>query len=51
MGTGRRVDDAASVQAAYEALLRKYPVQMRITNCLSRLFGRIGRRAILELEV
>ncbi len=50
-GTGRRVDDPGTVQAAYEALLRKYPVQMRITNFLSRLSGRIGRRAILELEV
>ena len=50
-GRGRRVEDAGTVEAAYEALLRKYPVQMRLTNFFSRLAGRIGRRAILELEV
>ena len=50
-GTGRRVEDAGTVEAAYAALLRKYGIQMRLTNFFSRLSGRIGRRAILELEL
>ncbi len=50
-GTGRRVDEAAIVEGAYEALLRKYGWQMQLTNLLSRLAGRIDKRAILELEL
>ena len=50
-GRGRRVDDPATVDAAYDALLGKYGWQMRLTNFFSQLFGRIDRRAILELEV
>lgn len=50
-GTGRRVDADALIEAAYDALLRKYGWQMRLTNFFSRLFGRIDKRAILELEV
>lgn len=50
-GSGRRIDDPAVVEAANAALLRKYGLMMRLTNLLSRLSGRIERRAILELEV
>ncbi len=50
-GAGRRVDEPALVEAAYEALLRKYGWQMRLTNLLSRFAGRIDKRAILELEL
>ena len=50
-GTGRRIDEPALVETAYEALLQKYGWQMRLTNLLSRLTGRIDKRAILELEL
>jgi PPOX class probable F420-dependent enzyme len=50
-GTARRVDDAAVVEAAYDALQRKYGWQMSAANFFSRLFGRIEGRAMLELEV
>ncbi len=50
-GTGRRVDEPAIVEGAYEALLRKYGWQMQLTNLLSRLTGRIDKRAILELDL
>ena len=47
-GAGRRVEDSALVEAAYDALLRKYGWQMKITNFLSRLSGRIHQRARLD---
>ncbi len=50
-GTGRRVDDPATVQAAYAVLRGKYGLQMRNLDFFSRLSGRISRRAILELAV
>ena len=48
--TGRRVDDAETIRAAYDSLLRKYGWQMRLTNWLSRLSGRIEQRAVLEIQ-
>jgi hypothetical protein len=50
-GRGRRVEDAATIEAAYRALRRKYGFQMWLVDALSRLSGRYARRAILELEV
>ncbi len=50
-GSARRVDDPARIDVAYDALLRKYGWQMRATNWMSRLTGRIHRRAVLELTV
>jgi PPOX class probable F420-dependent enzyme len=50
-GRARRVEDPATVAAAYRALRRKYGFQMWIVDTLSRLAGRLERRAILELEV
>jgi PPOX class probable F420-dependent enzyme len=50
-GRGRRVDDPATVAAAYGALRGKYGLQMWLADALSRLTGRFERRAILELEV
>ena len=50
-GRARRVDDAATVAAAYRALRRKYGIQMWLVDALSRLAGRIDGRAMLELEV
>ena len=50
-GRARRVDDPATVAAAYRALRRKYGWQMWLLDLFSRLAGRIQQRAILELEV
>jgi len=50
-GKGRRVQDAAGEARAYAALRRKYGWQMRITDFFSKLTGRIGGRAVLELEI
>jgi len=50
-GRARRVDDPATVAAAYRALRRKYGWQMKLLDLFSRLAGRIDQRAILELEV
>ena len=50
-GTARRIDDPELDRGAYEALSGKYTWQMRITDFISRLSGRIDQRAILELEV
>jgi PPOX class probable F420-dependent enzyme len=50
-GRGRRVEDAELEAAAYAALRAKYGWQMRLTDLLSRLSGRIQQRAVLELEV
>ena len=48
--TGRRVEDAETIRAAYDSLLRKYGWQMRLTDWLSRLTGRIDQRAVLEIQ-
>lgn len=50
-GTGRRVEEPDTAKAGYDALGRKYGWQMRVTNLMSRLTGRIHKRALLELEV
>jgi PPOX class probable F420-dependent enzyme len=47
----RIVNDVVTVDRAYAALRAKYGWQMRLTDLLSRLSGRHGRRAILEIEV
>ncbi len=51
-GTARVVDDDPALEArVYAALLEKYGWQMAIGNFTSRLFGRIGRRKILMVEL
>jgi uncharacterized protein len=47
---GRVVDDANTVRDAYAALRAKYGWQMAVVDFFSRLTGRIGNRAIVELE-
>ncbi len=47
----RIVDDAASITAAFRALYAKYGWQMRLIDWLSKLTGRYGGRAIIELEL
>jgi hypothetical protein len=50
-GSGRIVDDAATVETAYAALHAKYGWQMWIADALSRLTGRYAKRAMLELAL
>jgi len=50
-GRGRVVDDSAILDAAYGALQKKYGWQITLLNFMSRLFGRIDGRAMLELEL
>lgn len=50
-GAGRIIKDAALVERAHAALVEKYGWQMRLLDAGSWLFGRIGRRAYLELSV
>jgi PPOX class probable F420-dependent enzyme len=48
-GTGRIVGDKKMVERAHAALMKKYGWQMWLLDAGSTLFGRIGRRAYLEL--
>jgi uncharacterized protein len=50
-GTGRIVKDDALVERAHAALVEKYGWQMWILDGGSWLFGRIARRAYLELTL
>ena len=50
-GTARVVDDAAAVERAKRALLEKYGWQLRVTDFLSTLAGRIDGRAYLEITL
>src|SRR5512143_1892301 len=50
-GMGRIVTEKRLVTRAHTALSDKYGWQMWLLDTVSRLFGRIGRRAYLELAV
>jgi PPOX class probable F420-dependent enzyme len=50
-GRAHRVDSPAIVERAMSALSRKYGWQLALLNLFSRLFGRIGRRAIIEITL
>jgi PPOX class probable F420-dependent enzyme len=50
-GVGRVVSEPDLVESAYVAFIAKYGWIMRATNLLSTLSGRIGRRAMLEIEL
>ncbi len=50
-GHGHVSEDRKTIDAAYEALQKKYGWQMTLVNLSSRLFGRIDGRARLELEL
>lgn len=50
-GVGEIVSDPAREARAYDALRAKYGLQMRAVDFFSWLSGRIGHRAVLELEV
>ncbi len=47
----RLVEDAATIDAAYAALRRKYGWQMWLVDLTSQLAGRIERRVILEITL
>lgn len=50
-GSGRVVKDAALIERAHAALVERYGWQMWLLDSVSWLFGRIGRRAYLELTL
>jgi hypothetical protein len=50
-GQARRVEDRAIMERAMAALARKYGWRVSILNLFSRLFGRIGRRAFIEITI
>jgi PPOX class probable F420-dependent enzyme len=49
--SGKVVDDPGLITKATDALARKYGWQFAALNLASRLFGRIGRRVILEFSI
>jgi uncharacterized protein len=50
-GKGRIVSEKKLVERAHDALQQKYGWQMWLLDTGSTLFGRIGRRAYLELSL
>jgi uncharacterized protein len=49
--SARIVTEPRSIERAHAALRSKYGWQMRLADLLSRLTGRINRRAWLEIEL
>jgi uncharacterized protein len=50
-GTARILEDKDDAKRAHEALRAKYGFQAALTDFFSRLAGRIGRRAYLEVTL
>ena len=50
-GRARKLDDPAAIDRALAALTQKYGWQLSLLSVFSRLFGRIGRRAYLEISL
>jgi PPOX class probable F420-dependent enzyme len=50
-GHAHHVEAPDRTAKAYEALLAKYGWQMRLTNFVSRLTGRIEGRAVIEIDI
>ena len=50
-GSGRIVSEPDVTARGYGALRRKYGWQMRVGDWMSKLSGRYGRRALLEIEL
>ena len=46
---GYLLEDAADIEQCMDALKRKYGWQMTLTNCLSRLSGKINNRAYIRV--
>jgi PPOX class probable F420-dependent enzyme len=51
MGKAVVVEDAALREAVYHALRRKYGWQMRLLDGISTVGGKIGKRAVIEIEL
>ena len=49
--TARILTDPREIERAHAALQAKYGWQMRLTNLLSRITGRINHRAWLEIQL
>lgn len=50
-GTARIVEDPGEVAAAYPSFDKKYGIQMRVTNFLSRMSGRFNKRAMIAITL
>ena len=50
-GVGRVVSEADALDRGYAALRSKYGWQMLLANFFSTLSGRIGQRALLEIDL
>jgi PPOX class probable F420-dependent enzyme len=50
-GHARRVEDPSVMERALAALARKYGWQVSLLNLFSCLFGRISRRAFIEITL
>ncbi len=50
-GRARKLDEPAVIDRALAALTQKYGWQLSLLSVFSRLFGRIGRRAYLEISL
>ena len=50
-GHGKRLDDAALVQRAQQALESKYGWQVTVLKFFSSLFGRAKHRAFIEMTI
>ncbi len=50
-GRARIITDPTLVRHAYDALRRKYGIQMTVATVLSSLSGRIKRRTFIELDL
>jgi hypothetical protein len=50
-GTARILTEPRTIERARAALQAKYGWQMRLTNLLSRITGRINHRAWLEIQL
>ncbi|HKQ70573.1 MAG TPA: PPOX class F420-dependent oxidoreductase [Polyangiaceae bacterium] len=48
--SARIVTDPAVVEGGYAALRRKYGWQMALGNFFARISGKIGRRALIEID-
>jgi uncharacterized protein len=49
-GTARILEDKEQAERAHAALRKKYGIQMALADFGSKLFGRIKRRAYLEIS-
>ena len=46
----RVLSEPGDIETALEALRRKYGWQMKLTDCLSKMTGKLGRRAYIRVD-